>query len=270
MCVPGCQDIVARRLSRRGFFGAAGGLGATFAATSAGPVAAAPVRFERVVDLTHTLSDAFPTFGGTPGIAVTRKFDLAKDGYNLNEWVLNEHTGTHIDAPFHFTKDGATADALAVDRLVVPLVVIDLARQAASNPDYQLTPDDLAAHERAHGPLPRGACAALNSGWDKHLAGARFRNADAAGAMHFPGFHPETAKALLAREAAGVAVDTLSLDHGASKDFGFHTAWLGAGRWGLECVANLGEVPPAGATLVVGGPKVKGATGGPARLFALV
>jgi kynurenine formamidase len=69
---------------------------------------------------------------------------------------------------------------------------------------------------------------------------------------------------------SGVAVDTMSLDHGASKDFAFHITWLGGGRWGLEGVANLGEVPATGATLIVGGPKIKGATGGPSRLLALV
>jgi kynurenine formamidase len=68
----------------------------------------------------------------------------------------------------------------------------------------------------------------------------------------------------------GIAVDTLSLDHGPSKDFGTHLAWLPSGRWGLECVANLGQCPATGATIVVGGPKVRGATGGPSRVFALV
>ena len=269
MCVPGCQEIVARRLSRRAFFRSAGAAGAAFAAIEAAPAAAA-VRVERVVDLTHTLSESFPTFGGAPGIAMRKTTDLAKDGYNTYEWVIQEHSGTHMDAPLHFTRDGASADALPVEKLVVPLVVIDVSQKAAANPDYQLTPDDIAAHEREHGPLPAAACVALRSGWDKHVGTPMFRNVDAAGGFHFPGFHPEVARALLGRAVAGVAVDTLSLDHGASKDFGFHTAWLGAGRWGLEGVANLDQVPPAGATLVVGGPKIKGATGGPSRLLALV
>lgn len=270
MCVPGCQEFVARRLSRRAFFRGAGAAGAAFAATGIASAAAAPVRFERVVDLTHTLSAEFPTFGGTPGIALNKKFDLAKDGYNLYEWVIQEHTGTHMDAPLHFSNDGASAEVLSVDKLVVPLVVIDVSRKAAADPDYQLTPDDIAAHERQNGALPAGACVALWSGWDKHVATPKFRNADSAGVMHFPGFHPDVAKALLLRDVAGVALDTLSLDHGASKDFGFHAAWLGGGRWGLECVANLDQVPATGATLVVGGPKVKGATGGPTRLLALI
>jgi kynurenine formamidase len=271
MCVPGCQEIVARSLSRRAFFRGVGAVGAAFAATQVTPAAAAtPMRFERVVDLTYTLSPDFPTFGGAPGIALNKKFDIAKDGYNFYESVIQEYSGTHMDAPLHFTKDGLSADALPVEKLVVPLVVIDVTAKAESNSDYQLTMDDIAAHERQHGLLPASACVALRSGWDKHVAGPKFRNADSAGVMHFPGFHPDVAKALLTRDVSGVAVDTMSLDHGASKDFAFHITWLGGGRWGLEGVANLGEVPATGATLIVGGPKIKGATGGPSRLLALV
>ena len=68
----------------------------------------------------------------------------------------------------------------------------------------------------------------------------------------------------------GLAVDTLSLDNGPSKDFKTHHIWLPSGRWGLENVANLDKVSPAGATLVVGAAKVKDATGGPVRLIALI
>ena len=91
------------------------------------------------------------------------------------------------------------------------------------------------------------------------------------GEMHFPGFHVEAAELLIERaNAAGIAVDTLSLDHGPSADFATHYAWLPCGRWGLEAVANLAELPATGATLVVGGPKIKGATGGPSRVLALL
>jgi kynurenine formamidase len=111
----------------------------------------------------------------------------------------------------------------------------------------------------------------MHSGWARHVGNvAKFTGKDAAGTFHFPGFAVEAAEWLLTRRrAVGLAVDTLSLDHGPSKDFRTHVLWLGAGRWGLENVANLDKVTARGATLVVGLAKVKGATGGPARLFAL-
>ena len=71
------------------------------------------------------------------------------------------------------------------------------------------------------------------------------------------------------RDVVGIGVDTLSLDLGASREFGAHRSVLPAGKYGLENLANLGEVSEAGARIVVGGPKHEGATGGPARVFAL-
>jgi kynurenine formamidase len=68
----------------------------------------------------------------------------------------------------------------------------------------------------------------------------------------------------------GLAVDTLSLDPGSSKDFRTHATWLPAGRWGIENIANLEQVPPTGATLIAGVPKVQGATGAPARILGLI
>jgi kynurenine formamidase len=110
------------------------------------------------------------------------------------------------------------------------------------------------------------------SGWAQQVASAaKYTGKDASGVFHFPGFSPELAEWLLKeRKVLGLAVDTLSLDHGPSKDFKTHHIWLASGRWGLENVANLEKLSPSGATLVVGAPKVKDATGAPVRLIALI
>jgi kynurenine formamidase len=271
MCVPGCQEAVQRALSRRGFFkGAAAGFAAT-AIPAAPSEAAAAGRFKSVIDLTHTMSPDFPTFFGVAGIELQKQFDLKKDGFNLNWWRIIEHAGTHMDAPIHFSDTGATVDKIGVDALVVPLAVVDVAAKAAQNSDYQLSRADLAAWERRHGRLPTNCCLAMQSGWARHASdAAKYTGKDATG-FHFPGIAPDAAEWMLKeRRVAGLAVDTLSLDHGASKDFKTHSLWLPAGRWGLENVANLDKVPAAGATLVVGIAKVKDATGGPARLIALI
>ena len=110
----------------------------------------------------------------------------------------------------------------------------------------------------------------MNSGWDKKTNTNGFRNADANGTMHFPGFHPDAAKFMIEhRNVKGIAVDTLSLDHGISKDFQTHYLWLPSGRWGIENIANLDQVPATGAHLIVGAPKIKGASGGPSRIIAV-
>lgn len=272
MCAPGCLEHVRDRLlSRRSVLAGATAVAATAGlATPAAPARAAERSFSRVVDLTHPLPPDFPTYFGTPQLEVEVLNSYDQHKFNMKKWTLVEHTGTHMDAPFHFSADGQTADAIPVERLVVPLAVVDIAARAAADADAQVTPDDLKAWEGRHGPLPEGCCVAMHSGWDRHVTGDRFRNADGAGTMHFPGFHLEAAQMLLERDVVGIAVDTLSLDFGPSADFAVHYAWLPTNRWGLECVAGLGELPAVGATLVVGGPKIVGATGGPSRVLALV
>jgi kynurenine formamidase len=273
MCVPGCEQAVRAALTRRGFFGGAAAATA-FAATAvtATPAIAQERSFRRVVDLTHTLSPDFPTFFGVPGIEMKRQAELKKDGFNAYVWHVMEHAGTHLDAPIHFSENGATADRIDVASFVVPLAVVDVAWQAAKNTDYQMTRGDLDAYETRHGRIPDNACVAMHSGWARFAADeAKYAGKDTAGVFHFPGISPDAAQWLLAeRKVAGLAVDTLSLDHGPSKDFKTHYLWLPSGRWGLENVAGLDQLPPAGATLVVGAPKVKDATGGPVRLIALV
>jgi kynurenine formamidase len=279
MCIPGCQEAVRGALTRRGFFRRTGTIAAGFAATSATPTfaqnpaqVAAARSFRSVIDLTHLMSADFPTFFGVPGIEMQKQFDIKKDGFNLYWWRIIEHAGTHIDAPIHFSESGATVDRIDAATLVVPLAVVDVAAKAAQNPDYLLSRQDLAEWESRHGRLPDGCCVAMHAGWAQHAGDpAKYTGKDAAGVFHFPGFAPDAAEWLLQeRRVAGIAVDTLSLDHGPSKDFKVHYLWLPSGRWGLENVANLNGVPPAGATLVVGCPKVKDATGGPTRVLALV
>ena len=289
MCAPGCIEHLTERLSRRallavgaaaaaalgpGEAGARTALQAGRAATGSKAPTVFPA-FSRVVDLTHALTPEFPTFFGTPGITLKQLKAFKPDGFNMMEWTVLEHSGTHIDAPIHFSATGAGPAELAIDRLVVPLVVIDVADKAAQDPDYRLTPADVRGWEKRHGRLPERCCVAMYSGWDKLVASPRFVGRDDKGVLHFPGIHHETSRLLVEeRDVAGIAVDTLSLDHGPSKSFETHYAWLPSGRWGLENVANLAGVlagaPKRGATIVVGAPKIKGATGGPTRVLALV
>ena len=209
----------------------AGGAAATaMALRPVAPVAAQEQRsFTRAVDLTLTTSPELPTFSGQPQLEFEVMARFAEQKYNMYRWKLVEHTGTHIDIPLHFSPDGPSVDRIPVERLVCPLCVVDIAARAEDDPDAQLTPDDLEAWEAANGPFPPGACIAMHSGWEQHVTSARYRNADGEGKMHFPGFHVEAVQKLLEGGAAGgIAVDTLSLDFGASQDFATHYAWLPA------------------------------------------
>lgn len=277
MCDVCVMNVVRERmLSRRDLFRRAAGGAAAVAAVSTGAATLAPAPARAAagggpVDLTHELHEGFPTFFGEQQFFVENLFSYAEHKFNLNMLRVNEHTGTHVDAPLHFSADGQSVAEVPVESLVAPLAVIDIRAKAAEDPDAQVTPDDLAAWIARNGPLPERCCVAMLSGWGAHVNEARFRNADAEGVMHFPGFHLEAAQMLLEESTAvGIAVDTLSLDHGPSPDFATHYAWLPENRWGLECVANLEALPETGATIVVGAPKHRGGSGGPARVLALV
>jgi len=231
-------------------------------------------RFANVVDLTHAL-DEYTPYIPVPGLTFPFKktpiATVVKNGVAANRWEIHEHLGTQIDAPIHFFEGALSLDQLPVASLVVPLAVIDISARVASHPDTSVTVADIEAWERQHGRIPERAAVMMRSGWDSRIDDARaFVNADAGGVMHFPGFSPEAASFLArSRQAAGIGVDTLSLDRGDDATYATHKAWLGTGNWGAELVANLQHVPPVGATVFVGATKVKGATGGPVRLIAV-
>jgi kynurenine formamidase len=265
------KAVKEKMLSRRQFFTASAALGAATVFGTASGTPAMAAGHNTVEDLTHAYDAAFPTYFGAPGIEMTQQFNFGEHGFNLFSLNVNEHTGTHIDAPLHFSADGASVDEIPVSSLVAPLCVIDIAAKAAENADAQVTPEDLKAWMASNGDIPDGACVAMHSGWGGKTGSDEFRNADGEGAMHFPGFHVEAAKMLMEETGAqSIATDSLSLDHGPSADFATHYAWLPSGRFGIECIANLDKLPASGATIVIGAPKHRGGSGGPARIFAMV
>lgn len=275
MCHHCIIEGVKSKVTRRGLLTGVASLSAGAFLAGSGPALAQSderaTSFSRVVDLTHRLTKDFPTYFGTPAFETEDKFIFAENKLNMKIMKYTEHIGTHFDAPIHFSADGDTVDEIPVERLVCPLAVIDVRDSAKDDPDYRLTLDDLSAFESQHGEIPQGACVAMLSGWQEHLGTEKFRGQDGDGTLHFPGFHEETAEFLVReRTVHGIAVDTLSLDHGPSTGSKVHYAWLPTGRYGIENVANLATLPPVGATLVAGAPTFAGGTGGPGRVMALV
>ena len=266
------ESVKRQMLSRRDLLKAAPAAAVAATTVATGTLTPALAQgAQRVVDLTHELHHEFPTYFGKPGITLDQKFNFKDNGFNLFVVEVNEHTGTHVDAPLHFSADGQSVAEVPVENLVAPLAIIDIRERAADDPDTLVTPDDLKAWMAKNGPFPDRCCVAMNSGWDKLVNTPKFRGADDEGRQHYPGFHVEAAQMLMEETTAiGLAVDTLSLDHGISTDFKTHYAWLPTNRWGLENVANLDALPPVGATIIAGIPKWRGGSGGPSRAIALV
>lgn len=276
MCSPLVMETVRQKVSRRDVLRLAGAaataaVGAQWLGDGRAAAAATMPRFRRMMDLTHTLKPTFPTFSGQPALKAEVAVTVKKDGYyglNLSYW---EHVGTHMDAPAHFGDGAKTVDQLDPAALIAPVAVIHIHDRAMKDPDARLTSDDIRAWEKKFGRLPKGAAVFMHSGWDARAGSSKeFRNPDAGGVMHFPGFHPDAAAFLLAeRDVVGIGLDTLSLDFGPSKDFKTHTTWLPANRWGLENLNNLSKIPASGAWVFVGAPKVAGGSGGPCRVLAM-
>jgi len=176
-----------------------------------------------------------------------------------------------MDAPAHFPPGTTTIDKIAPEKFFGPAVVLDVAKEAERDPDYQLNPKKIADWEEKHGKIPEGAIVVLRTGWSTRWPDvARYRNQDVNGVMHFPGFSVEAAKVLLERKVSGLGCDTLSIDPGNSLDFPVHHLVLGAGVYQLENLADLSGLPEAGASLVAAPIKLEGGSGGAVRVFALV
>jgi kynurenine formamidase len=254
----------------------AAGAGAMTAATVPGVASAdgrgRSRRREKLVDLSHVFRHDFPAFPGAPASSVSTAVTIEDDGFYGQVWTIWEHICTHMDVPAHFVADGRSSPELALDELVAPVVVVDISERVAGEPDTVVTPDDLARFERRHGRIPRDAVVAMYSGWETRADSVEaYRNMDAGGSMRFPGFGNDAAEWLIERRRIrGIGVDTMSLDHGSSTTFDVHLTVLGADRYGVENLRNLKQLPPRGATILLGLIPWHEGSGGPCRAFASV
>jgi kynurenine formamidase len=226
----------------------------------------------RVIDLSYAINDKLvPWPGDQKWFAAERNATIERNGYFTRSFWMLEHYGTHLDAPAHFAPGKATVDEIRVKHLFGPAVVIEARSDGVKDPDYQLPAAKLAEWENKHGRIPEGAIVLLRTGWAARWPDAkRYRNQDAQGKMHFPGFSAEAARLLIERKVSGLGCDTMSVDFGASDDFAVHHLALGAGLYHLENLADLSEVPESGAFLVVAPIKLEGGSGGAVRVFAIL
>jgi len=230
--------------------------------------------FRTILDLTQPLSEKFPNWEGTEKSPFEAKplGRIEKDGYFSRHISLPEHFATHMDAPAHFAAGAWTVDQIPPERLIGPLVVLNVTAQSKADADYQITVEDVARWEQAHGQIPPGAIVLARTGWAARAGSMKdYRNADDKGAMHFPGFLPETVRFLVeARNLYGLGIDTMSVDYGASSSYPVHQYTAQHNVYHLENVADLSAVPEAGALLVAAPAKLAGGSGGPVRILALV
>lgn len=244
----------------------------------AGPTACVSAPPPTLVDLTYAFDERTIYWPTQQGFRWTKTAWGPTGGgfwYASADFSASEHGGTHIDAPIHFGEGKQRVDEIPLERLIGPAVVIDVAEQCAANPDYELSVQDITEWEARHGRIEPGTLVFMRSGW-----GARWPDAprylgtttlDDARSLHFPGLSRDAAAFLVAqRRVRGVGIDTASIDPGRSQDFPVHRVLNGADVYALENVAALDRLPPRGATVYALPIKIRGGTGGPVRIIALL
>ena len=244
----------------------------------------------QVVDLSAPLGPDTPLLKLPPDFAVdTPKIEIHTiSEYDKNgpfwawNWLkIGEHSGTHFDAPHHWITgkefaDGYT-DTIDVKNYVAPVNVIDCSAESEADNDFLLTADGVKAWEAKHGPIPNGAILLLNTGsgklWPDRKAymGTDQRGPEAVALLHFPGLHPEAARWLVSeRRINAVGLDTPSIDYGQSTLFETHRILFEKNVPAFENVANLDQLPATGASVIALPMKIRGGSGGPLRIVAVI
>jgi len=234
-----------------------------------------------ILDMTYAYDSDTIYWPNASGFTLTQEFrGMTPQGYwyTSNHYAASEHGGTHADAPLHFAEKGRAIDEVPLSEWIGPAVRIDVTRQCASDRDYLLGVDDIKRWEKEHGTVPAGAWVIMYTGIGtrfypdrKRVLGTQRKGLAALPELSFPGFSRESAEFLVKqRKIRGIAIDTPSIDFGKSKDFLVHRVICGADKLALENIANLNKLPASGATLYVIPVPIRGGSGAPARVFAIM
>lgn len=213
-----------------------------------------------LIDLSHRIIGGMTVFPGDPVVTVSDAATVAADGFRVSALHLGSHTGTHVDAPAHSIADGATLEAIPLEQLIAPLVVLD-ARGRAARASIGLEVLETAPS------IASGDIVAIMTGWD-----ARF---DDASYLEHPVIDVALADALWARGVRVLGVDTLNPDPSWPGEDGawnlpVHELWLGRGGVIVENLRSLDRVPASGAEAIILPLKLDGLDGAPVRAVARV
>ena len=240
----------------------------------------------RTVDLSHALTPDFPVIVLPPEFGQCRPFrieevsryDARGPAWYWNDISMSEHAGTHFDAPAHWVSGrhlpANTVDAVPPSQLVGPVRVIDMREKAAEDRDALMGVAEIEAHEAAHGTIPEGSWVLLRTAWSDLVGTAAYLGLEEDGA-HSPGPDADAMRMLVhERGIVGFGTETVGTDAGLGSHldppYPAHYILHGAGRYGLQCLANLHRLPETGAVLIAAPLKIEGGSGSPCRVMALV
>jgi kynurenine formamidase len=233
----------------------------------------------RWIDLSHDFSAQtiyWPTAKPFKLEVVSAQRTPAGYYYAANNFSAAEHGGTHLDAPVHFAEGKWTTDQIPLERLVGQAIVVEVQSGADSSADYRVDKAAINAWEQKHGAIPPGSIVLFRTGWARRwpdraaYLGTSRMGPEAVSELHFPGIDSATARWLVERKVKAVGIDTPSIDYGQSSSFPTHQVLFESNIPAFENVANLDRLPPRGSFVIALPMKIKGGSGGPLRIVALV
>lgn len=227
------------------------------------------------VDLTHTFDETIPCFSEFERAKVSTLFNVADDGFYVQNWNIVTQYGTHIDAPIHFVEKTRYLHEIDLKELVLPLVVLDFSQEVAADADFILTREHIKQWEAEYGSIEPGTFVAFRSDWSKRWPDIeRFENKDAEGQLHLPGWGLDALQYLLEdRQVKSIGHETFdtdaSVDVAKNGDIVGERYVLGQDTFQLELLTNLDQLPTRGAIIYAISPKPNKAPGFPVRAFAI-
>ena len=165
----------------------------------------------KIIDLTLTVSDKIPTFPGSPQPNFIPWENIKEDGYNLEVLFLSSHTGTHMDAPYHFLEKGAKIHEISLEKLVSEAALI----QCRKSNGQSITKIDIQKFEKKHGKIENFSSIIFYTGWQKNLQKKYYFTNN-------PGLSVSAAKYLASKKISLVGIDSPSIDVGTDSKFSVH------------------------------------------------
>ena len=213
----------------------------------------------KLLDLTLIISENIPTFPGSPQPSFVQDKNIKNDGYNSELLFLSSHTGTHLDAPYHFQEKGEKIHEISLKRLVSSAILVKSRKKG----DQLITKTDIQKFEKKHGKIPSGSAVIFWTGWQKMIKTNSYfiRN---------PGLSTAAAKYLVSKKINLVGTDSPSIDLGKDKRFPVHHIFSKNNVLIVENLTNLEKIRSSKFHFVVLPLKLKGATGSPVRAIAFV
>jgi kynurenine formamidase len=233
-----------------------------------------------IVDLTHAFDANTVYWPTAEQFKLETDFEGVTDKgyfYSAYRYSAAEHGGTHLDSPVHFAKGHNTVDQIPLDQLMGAAIVIDVTKQCATNADYLVSVEDFADWEKRNGKIANGTIVLLRTGFGKfypdrkQYLGTEERGAEAVAKLHFPGLDPAAARWLTQnRSIKAIGLDTASIDYGQSTLFESHRILFEKNIPAFENVANMDQLPVKGFSVIALPMKIKGGSGGPLRIVAIL